>query len=323
MHPLADLVLRSLADLEPERDVAEHRQVLERRVVLEHEADVAPLRGQRRSRPRPSIATVPASGCSSPAMIRSRVDLPPPLGPSSAVSGRCGTSTDRRRRGDEVAEPLGDVRYLDAHAGSSRRQAACVAQQGHARRCSDGMAISTKARRTPDLVEVLEALLDEAAVRVWVCAETLPDTTATAPYSPSERARREHDAVGERASGSLGSVIRRNVCHRARAERPGRLFLVDADLLEDGDDLAHDQRAATRRRSPGPCPGPRRSPGCPRRRRQPPTSRCARRTPGSSARPTTTGETDSGRSMQCVEQRACRGSRTERAAVRRRRRRSC
>src|ERR1700761_5031921 len=34
----------------------------------------------------PSIVTVPESGSSRPPMMRSSVDLPPPLGPSSAVS---------------------------------------------------------------------------------------------------------------------------------------------------------------------------------------------------------------------------------------------
>src|SRR5690606_13247619 len=41
-----DLVLGSFADLEAEGDVAEHREVLERGVVLEHEADVAVLGGE-------------------------------------------------------------------------------------------------------------------------------------------------------------------------------------------------------------------------------------------------------------------------------------
>jgi hypothetical protein len=43
---------------------------------------------------RPSISTVPASGRSSPAITRSRVDLPLPLGPSRAVSEPLGISTD-------------------------------------------------------------------------------------------------------------------------------------------------------------------------------------------------------------------------------------
>jgi len=44
--PLADLRLRALADLQAEGHVAVHGHVLERRVVLEDEADVATLRGQ-------------------------------------------------------------------------------------------------------------------------------------------------------------------------------------------------------------------------------------------------------------------------------------
>ena len=46
VDPGADLGLGPLADLEAERDVAATRHVLERGVVLEHEADVALLRRQ-------------------------------------------------------------------------------------------------------------------------------------------------------------------------------------------------------------------------------------------------------------------------------------
>ena len=46
VDPRLDLRLRPLADLQAERDVAAHGHVLERRVVLEHEADVALLRRQ-------------------------------------------------------------------------------------------------------------------------------------------------------------------------------------------------------------------------------------------------------------------------------------
>ena len=48
VHPLLDPRLLALADLEPERDVVEDRHVLERGVVLEHEADAAVLRAQPR-----------------------------------------------------------------------------------------------------------------------------------------------------------------------------------------------------------------------------------------------------------------------------------
>src|SRR4029079_7091630 len=44
------------------------------------------------------MSTTPASGTSSPAMTRSRVDLPPPLGPSRAVSEPDGTSTETSSR---------------------------------------------------------------------------------------------------------------------------------------------------------------------------------------------------------------------------------
>ena len=42
----------------------------------------------------PSMPTVPVSGVSRPAMIRSSVDLPDPEGPSSAVSEPSGTSSE-------------------------------------------------------------------------------------------------------------------------------------------------------------------------------------------------------------------------------------
>src|SRR5439155_11406078 len=40
------------------------------------------------------MKTAPVSGCSSPAITRKSVDLPLPLGPSSAVSEPLSTSTD-------------------------------------------------------------------------------------------------------------------------------------------------------------------------------------------------------------------------------------
>ena len=58
----------------------------------------------------------PASGHSSPAMIRSSVDLPEPLGPRSAVSDPLGdVERDVVDRG-EVAEALRDAAHLDGHS---------------------------------------------------------------------------------------------------------------------------------------------------------------------------------------------------------------
>ena len=89
-----DLVLRALADAEPEGDVVPHGHVLERGVVLEHEADAALLGADRRRVLTPLIITLPASGTSSPAITRSSVDLPEPLGPSSAVRDPSGTESE-------------------------------------------------------------------------------------------------------------------------------------------------------------------------------------------------------------------------------------
>ena len=57
----------------------------------------------------PSMSTVPLSAFSSPAMIRSSVDLPPPLGPSRAVSCPVGMRHVDVVEGDEVAEALVDA----------------------------------------------------------------------------------------------------------------------------------------------------------------------------------------------------------------------
>ena len=61
-------------------------------------------------------------------MIRSSVDLPPPLGPSSAVSCPVGQRDGDVVEGDEVAELLGDAGDVDAHdvtlpLGAERRSA--------------------------------------------------------------------------------------------------------------------------------------------------------------------------------------------------------
>jgi hypothetical protein len=44
---------------------------------------------------RPSIATEPASGCTSPAISRNVVVLPQPLGPSSTTNSPSATSSDK------------------------------------------------------------------------------------------------------------------------------------------------------------------------------------------------------------------------------------
>ena len=50
----------------------------------------------------PAMKTEPPSGVSRPAITRSRVDLPLPLGPSSAVSEPPGTSIETSSRATNV-----------------------------------------------------------------------------------------------------------------------------------------------------------------------------------------------------------------------------
>ena len=118
VDPLADLGPRPLAHLQAERDVLAHVHVLERRVVLEDEPDVPLLRRERRG-VLPESSTSPWSGPSRPAMIRSSVDLPDPLGPSKRGER---PALDLERdvvERDEVAEALGDVADDDRHQAVS------------------------------------------------------------------------------------------------------------------------------------------------------------------------------------------------------------
>src|SRR6476660_5413037 len=54
----------------------------------------------------PSITTEPWSAVSRPAMMRRSVDLPPPLGPSSAVSCPVGISSDTSSRATKSPKDL-------------------------------------------------------------------------------------------------------------------------------------------------------------------------------------------------------------------------
>ncbi len=98
-----------LPDLQPERHVAAHGHVLERRVVLEHEADVALLRGQVRGvdpldLDRALVGLVEPGddaqqrGLAAPARAQQRGEL----------AG--GDADGHVVEGDELAEPLADVR---------------------------------------------------------------------------------------------------------------------------------------------------------------------------------------------------------------------
>ena len=126
VHAGAHLALRTLADGEPERDVLEHRHVLERRVVLEHHADAALLRSHVRG--------VLAEDLDSALVgLLEAGDHPEErrlAAPARAEEGGQRPARDRERyvvESDEATEALGRLLDRDCHAavpfyrvGSSR-----------------------------------------------------------------------------------------------------------------------------------------------------------------------------------------------------------
>ena len=131
LHARADLRLRALAHGQPEGDVVVHGHVLEGGVVLEDEAHAAVARGRvgdvlaRRS-PR-----CRCRGSPSPAMIRSSVDLPLPLGPSSAVSEPSSTRMQTSSSATKSPKRLLTLTDLDRHRSDGRPAAGASREQVH------------------------------------------------------------------------------------------------------------------------------------------------------------------------------------------------
>ena len=90
-HRRADLASGMLSRLQAERDVLGDGQVREERVVLEDDADVAPVRRPGDPISSPSSRMVPRSAASRPATMRSKVVLPHPEGPSSDMNSPAAT----------------------------------------------------------------------------------------------------------------------------------------------------------------------------------------------------------------------------------------
>ncbi len=118
VDPFADLRLRPLAHPEPEGDVVAHGHVLERCVVLEHEADVPLLRRERggvaaRERDRPGVGPFePGDDAEEGGLARAA--RPEESGQRPALD----LERDVVER-DEVAEALRDVGDLDRHYADS------------------------------------------------------------------------------------------------------------------------------------------------------------------------------------------------------------
>src|SRR5829696_456640 len=103
------------------------------------------------------MVTSPVSGVSSPAMMRSRVDLPPPLGPSRAVSEPDGISTETSSRATNSPN-----RFVMRSAWMATSASLFGSDEVHEQQGHDGERGQRERRGVRRLlVEVLEALLDE------------------------------------------------------------------------------------------------------------------------------------------------------------------
>ena len=175
---------------QPEGDVVAHGHVLERRVVLEDEADAALLR-RHAGDVLALDPTMPPSGTSRPAMTRSSVDLPEPDGPSSAVSEPSGISSETSssawkspKRSNAVARSCvaSFLPWLEERHREQRRQR----DEREQRRCRVGAG----------QVEVLEALLDEQRQRLGLAGDLAADDADRAELADRARSG-QHDAVGD------------------------------------------------------------------------------------------------------------------------------
>ena len=106
----------------PKPTLARDRQVREQRAVLEDHADAALLGldpGAGAGHLAPPIRTLPASGRSKPAISRSSVVLPEPLGPTSGDDAPRSTRRRRRRPPRVRRTPCASV---DLDRGRARRR---------------------------------------------------------------------------------------------------------------------------------------------------------------------------------------------------------
>ena len=110
-----DLVLGPLADLQAEGDVVVDGHVLEGGVVLEDEADVAPLRRRCRSTSSPEISTVPVVGLLEPGDDAQQRRLAAAARAQQRGQRAVGHVDRDVVEGDEVAEELGHVLDFDGH----------------------------------------------------------------------------------------------------------------------------------------------------------------------------------------------------------------
>ena len=170
--------------------------MLERGVVLEHEADVALLRRQ-------------AGGVDALDLDRAAVGVLEPgddpqqrrLAAAARAEQRgelTGRDVDRHVvEGDEVAEALVDVADLDAHRVVLLRAEERRRRTMHERRRCSGEHERRRRRRVA-LLRSSGTLLDEQRGRLRLRRSMLPDTTLHRAELAERAGQAEHDAVDER-----------------------------------------------------------------------------------------------------------------------------
>ena len=151
--------------------------------MLEHEADATVLDRDAGGVLGPRIRTRPESGCSRPAITRSSVDLPLPLGPSRAVSEPSGTSIETSSRATKSPNCFRVLLNDDAHQDASFRLnefiASSVADRDQRQHQRGGVG--------PSRLNCPNSRHTQSGA-VSVSSLIRPETIATAPNSPSARA---------------------------------------------------------------------------------------------------------------------------------------
>src|SRR5215210_6253436 len=180
------------------------------------------------------MSTSPASGCSSPAITRSSVDLPLPLGPSSAVSEPPAIASETLSSATKLPNRL-VIPWTAIATGLLPSEEAHREQRQH---CQEGKHDRRSVRS--DLIERLEALLDVKRQRLG-------------PSRQSPRHDRDGAELAERPGGRQHHAVRDPPADRGQrhaperrepggAECPRRLLLLVAELPQDGHHLAHHER---------------------------------------------------------------------------------
>ena len=120
-------------------------------------------------------------------MIRSSVDLPLPLGPSSAISAPSPTVTETSSSAANVAEVLADVARFDRHQTAVSARVRRVS-----RFINTSVANASSASTTAAVYAPVASKFSKRACTysgsVCVSPSMRPETMLTAPNSPSARA---------------------------------------------------------------------------------------------------------------------------------------